>query len=78
MDDTSDVLIVGAGPAGLMLASNLVRFGLHVKNIDNRPNATPTGRADGIQPKTVETLKQMRLCDGLLRIGVKIWDICFW
>ncbi|KAF1982853.1 hypothetical protein K402DRAFT_339511 [Aulographum hederae CBS 113979] len=77
-DDIYDVLVVGAGPAGLMLASNLARLGIHVKIIDSRKDKTSTGRADGLQPKTIETLKQMRLCDGLLEKGVKVWDICFW
>lgn len=45
----SSVLIVGAGPAGLMLATNLTRFGIDVEIIDDRPTKTSTGRADGLQ-----------------------------
>ncbi|KAF2109386.1 FAD binding domain-containing protein [Lophiotrema nucula] len=74
----SDVVVVGAGPAGLMLADNLVRFGIKTRIIDDRPDATSTGRADGIQPKSIETLKQMRLAEPLLRKGVRIYDIAFW
>lgn len=57
---------------------NLVRFGIRTRIIDNRPDQTSTGRADGIQPKSIETLKQMRLAEPLLRKGVKIYDIAFW
>lgn len=74
----SDVVVVGAGPSGLMLADNLVRFGIKVDIVDNRPDRTSTGRADGIQPKTIETLRQMRLAEPLLRKGVKVYDIAFW
>ncbi|KAF1952795.1 FAD monooxygenase-like protein [Byssothecium circinans] len=74
----SDVLVVGAGPSGLMLADNLVRFGIKTKIIDNRPDRTSTGRADGIQPKTIETLRQMRLAEPLLRKAVRVYDIAFW
>ncbi|KAF2636583.1 FAD monooxygenase-like protein [Massarina eburnea CBS 473.64] len=74
----SDVLVVGAGPAGLMLANNLVRFGIKAQIIDNRPDRTSTGRADGIQPKSIETLRQMRLAEPLLRKGVRVYDIAFW
>jgi 2-polyprenyl-6-methoxyphenol hydroxylase-like FAD-dependent oxidoreductase len=74
----SDVVVVGAGPAGLMLADNLVRYGIKVRIIDDRPDRTSTGRADGIQPKTIETLRQMRIAEPLLRKGVKIYDIAFW
>lgn len=74
----SDVLVVGAGPSGLMLASNLMRFGIRTRIVDSRSNRTSTGRADGIQPKSIETLRQMRLADPLLRKGVKVHDIAFW
>ncbi|KAI8940513.1 hypothetical protein NX059_004190 [Plenodomus lindquistii] len=74
----SDVLVVGAGPGGLMLADNLVRYGIKTRIIDDRPDRTSTGRADGIQPKTIETLRQMRIVEPLLRKGVKIYDIAFW
>ncbi|KAF1842812.1 FAD monooxygenase-like protein [Cucurbitaria berberidis CBS 394.84] len=74
----SDVLVVGAGPAGLMLADNLVRYGIKTRIIDDRPDRTLTGRADGLQPKTIETLRQMRVAEPLLRKGVKVYDISFW
>jgi 2-polyprenyl-6-methoxyphenol hydroxylase-like FAD-dependent oxidoreductase len=56
----------------------LVRFGIDVQIIDDRADKTSTGRADGLQPKTIETFRQLRLADGLLKKGVKIYDICFW
>ncbi|PYH87347.1 FAD binding domain protein, partial [Aspergillus ellipticus CBS 707.79] len=72
------VVVVGAGPSGLMLASNLLRYGTSVTLLDDRPDKTSTGKADGLQPKTIETLKQLRLADELLRDGVKVYDIAFW
>jgi phenol 2-monooxygenase len=59
-------------------SNNLVRYGIKTRIIDDRPDRTSTGRADGIQPKTIETLRQMRLAEPLLRKGVKIYDIAFW
>jgi phenol 2-monooxygenase (NADPH) len=38
------VCVVGAGPAGLMLAANLARFGVKVEVIDDRADQTPVGR----------------------------------
>ncbi|KAL5614614.1 hypothetical protein BROUX41_004713 [Berkeleyomyces rouxiae] len=72
------VCIVGAGPAGLMLASNLVRFGIKIEVIDDRHDQTTAGRADGLQPKSIETFRQMRLADPLLQRGVRVYDISFW
>ena len=56
----------------------MVRYGIKTQIIDNRPDRTATGRADGLQPKTLETLRQMRVADPLLRKGVKVYDIAFW
>ena len=78
LERDNGVVIVGAGPAGLMLAANLVRFGIKTTILDNRSDKTSTGRADGLQPKTIETLRQMRLAGPLLEKGVQIHDICFW
>jgi phenol 2-monooxygenase len=58
--------------------SNLVRYGITPTIIDDRSDKTSTGRADGLQPKTIETFKQLGLADTLLKKGVKIYDICFW
>lgn len=55
-----------------------MRFGIKTKIIDDRPDKTSSGRADGLQPKTIETFKQLGLADPLLRKGARIYDICFW
>jgi len=39
---------------------------------------TASYRADGLQPKTIETFRQMRLADPLLQRGVRVYDIAFW
>ncbi|KAA1110422.1 hypothetical protein PGT21_021169 [Puccinia graminis f. sp. tritici] len=57
--ETADVLIVGAGPSGLMASLCLHTFGLSVLHIDNRPEPTSAGRADGIQPRTLEVLRNI-------------------
>ncbi|KAF2675278.1 FAD/NAD(P)-binding domain-containing protein [Microthyrium microscopicum] len=72
------VTIVGAGPTGLCLAANLIRCGINVLVIDNRSTRTQTGRADSLLPKTIETLRQMRLSDRLLLKGVKVHETRFW
>ncbi|CRJ84783.1 hypothetical protein BN1708_009146 [Verticillium longisporum] len=74
----SQVCVIGAGPAGLMLAANLGRMGVKVEVVDDRADQTPVGRADGLQPKTIETFRQMRLADPLLKRGVRVYDISFW
>jgi phenol 2-monooxygenase (NADPH) len=51
-----DVLIVGAGPAGLMAATALTKAGVGVRIIDKRSQRVMVGHADGGQPRTIEVL----------------------
>jgi phenol 2-monooxygenase len=55
-DSQIDVLIVGAGPAGLMAATALTKAGVSVRIVDKRANRVTVGHADGVQPRTVEVL----------------------
>ncbi|EGO22562.1 hypothetical protein SERLADRAFT_362748 [Serpula lacrymans var. lacrymans S7.9] len=64
-----DVLIVGAGPTGLMCAYALMQAGANVRIVDKRPECLVTGQADGIQPRTIEVLQSYGLGDRLLREG---------
>ncbi|KAL8292681.1 hypothetical protein RQP46_001293 [Phenoliferia psychrophenolica] len=57
--DEYDMIIVGAGPAGLMAATCLTTYGFSVLHIDDRPEPTTAGRADGIQPRTIEVLRNI-------------------
>ena len=47
------VCVVGAGPAGLMLACNLARFGIRVEIIDDRADQTPVGRQVAAAPPSL-------------------------
>ncbi|KAM0748654.1 phenol 2-monooxygenase [Meredithblackwellia eburnea MCA 4105] len=46
-------------PAGLMASTCLTTYGFSVLHIDNRPEPTTAGRADGIQPRTIEVLRNI-------------------
>ncbi|KAA1476570.1 hypothetical protein DENSPDRAFT_785394 [Dentipellis sp. KUC8613] len=61
-----DVLVIGAGPAGLMCANGLARAGVNVRIIDKRPTKVIAGQADGIQPRTIEVLQSYGLAEPLL------------
>ncbi|EGN91817.1 hypothetical protein SERLA73DRAFT_118141 [Serpula lacrymans var. lacrymans S7.3] len=73
-----DVLVVGAGPAGLMCANALVKAGVNVRLVDKRPARVAAGQADGIQPRTIEVLQSYGLAERLLREGNQMHMAAFY
>ncbi|KAH9166686.1 FAD binding domain-containing protein [Lactarius sanguifluus] len=60
-----DVLVLGAGPAGVMCGNALARAGVNVRIVDKRAVRVAAGQADGIQPRTIEVLQSYGLADRL-------------
>jgi 2-polyprenyl-6-methoxyphenol hydroxylase-like FAD-dependent oxidoreductase len=74
-----DVVIIGAGPVGLTFSTCMSRWGYKVKHIDNRPEPTPTGRADGIQPRSLDLLRNMGLKRRIMdHDPAKVYEVAFW
>ena len=79
MSQKYDIVIIGAGPAGLTLATLLTRLNYRVKIIDNRPTPTLTGRADGLQPYTLSLLKNMGLKGAIMAHDpARVYQVAFW
>ncbi|MFD7014033.1 FAD-dependent monooxygenase [Streptomyces sp. NPDC059928] len=64
-----DVLIVGAGPTGLVLAIDLARRGIPALLVEKSDRLFPGSRGKGIQPRTLEVLDDLGLVDAALRAG---------
>ena len=76
---TYDIVIVGAGPVGLCLSVCLSRWGYSVRHIDNRPVPTATGRADGIQPRSLEILRNLDLKREVMAFKpARVFEVAFW
>ena len=56
-ESQTDVLIIGAGPSGLMCATWLARCGIPFRIIDKRSNEVFAGQADGLQSRSLEIFK---------------------
>lgn len=67
--DDVDVLVVGAGPTGLTLACQLVRFGVRLRIIDKQTDRTRESRALGVQARSLEVLQTLGLGDVLVKRG---------
>ncbi|MET3666706.1 FAD-dependent oxidoreductase [Caulobacter sp. 1776] len=66
---TTDVLICGAGAAGLTLAIDLARRGVDFMLIDKADGPFHGSRGKGIQPRSVEVFEDLGVLDGLLAAG---------
>ena len=55
LPDAVDVLIIGSGPAGTLLAAQLASFpGISTRLVERRDGPLQVGQADGIACRTVE------------------------
>ena len=65
----TDVIIVGAGPTGLALACQLIRYGIDFVILDKNATTTPHSKAIGVQARTLEIYEQMGIAADLIANG---------
>jgi 2-polyprenyl-6-methoxyphenol hydroxylase-like FAD-dependent oxidoreductase len=65
----TEVLIVGAGPTGLMLANQLARRGVRVLIIDRHAGPSLQTRALGVQARTLEIYAKLGIADRAIELG---------
>ncbi|MEW5675197.1 FAD-dependent monooxygenase [Flavobacterium enshiense] len=68
----TDVLIIGAGPTGLMMANQLQRFGIDFIIMDSKEGPTEQSRAIAVTARSMEIYQQMGLSDHILDEGTPI------
>ena len=74
----SDILIIGAGPTGLVLALWLTKLGVKVRIVDKTAEPGTTSRALGVQARTLELYRQLDLTDAVLEQGHKVPAANLW
>jgi 2-polyprenyl-6-methoxyphenol hydroxylase-like FAD-dependent oxidoreductase len=67
----TDVLVVGAGPVGLVAAVDLARRGVAVRIIDKLPEPTDESRAVVLHARSLELLDQLGVLDEIAATGVR-------
>ena len=73
-----DVLVVGAGPTGLLLASELARRGVGVRLIEKRAFPAEHSRALAVLPRTMEMMDQLGLANAFINSSHQAKGICFY
>jgi 2-polyprenyl-6-methoxyphenol hydroxylase-like FAD-dependent oxidoreductase len=66
---TTDVLIVGAGPTGLMLANQLGRRGVRTMIIDRHSGPAQQSRAMAVHARTLEIYSKLGLAERAVSLG---------
>ncbi|HZE40350.1 MAG TPA: FAD-dependent oxidoreductase [Stackebrandtia sp.] len=72
LPSSAEVLVIGAGPAGLALAASLVDKGVDVVVIDKQAEAANTSRAAVVHARTLEVLRELDITDELIARGIKV------
>jgi 2-polyprenyl-6-methoxyphenol hydroxylase-like FAD-dependent oxidoreductase len=73
-----EVLIVGAGPTGLVLAIWLTRLGVRVRIVDRNAEPSTTSRAVAVQARVLEMYAQLGLAAPVVAAGVRAEALNLW
>ena len=72
MDSVTEVLVVGAGPTGLMLAGDLAKAGLGCTVLERRAEVSNLTRAFAVHARTLELLDARGFADDLVATGARV------
>src|SRR6516162_7755886 len=74
----SDVLVIGAGPTGLVLALWLTKLGVKLRILDKTAEPGTTSRALAVHARTLELYRQLDLADLVVARGHKVPAVRLW
>lgn len=72
---STQVVIIGAGPTGLTLACQFIRYGIDFIIIDDKPSTTSLSKAMVVHARSLEIFDQIGLAEKMIERGEKIKHI---
>jgi 2-polyprenyl-6-methoxyphenol hydroxylase-like FAD-dependent oxidoreductase len=69
--ESTNVLVVGAGPTGLTAAAALTARGVHTTLVDAQPEGANTSRAAAVAARTLEVLEEIDVSERLVKNGIQ-------
>ncbi|MBE9063157.1 FAD-dependent monooxygenase [cf. Phormidesmis sp. LEGE 11477] len=78
MINSSEILIVGAGPVGLTMACELLRHGVSCRIIDTKTGLSDKSKALVVQARTMELFEDMGVIEDILKTGHKVSATSFY
>src|SRR3954449_1730495 len=79
LPEDADVLIIGCGPAGLVLAAQMASFPeIRTAVVDRKDGPLEVGQADGVACRTVEMFEAFGLADRLVKEAYWVNQVSFW
>ena len=73
-----EILVVGAGPTGLVLALWLTRLGVKIRIVDRTAGPGTTSRALAVQARTLELYRQLDLTETVIAEGHQVPAMNLW
>ncbi|KAM7189186.1 phenol hydroxylase [Rhypophila sp. PSN 637] len=77
-ESKTDVLIIGAGPSGLMAAAWMAHIGVKARIVDKRNTKIFSGQADGLQCRSLEIFDSLGFGDRAWKEAHHMIEICMW
>ncbi len=74
----TEVLIIGAGPTGLVMACYLLRYGVKFRIIDKQKDRAHESRAFAIQAKSMEIFQNLGIVEEFLKLARSNVDFAFY
>jgi 2-polyprenyl-6-methoxyphenol hydroxylase-like FAD-dependent oxidoreductase len=75
VNSSSDVLVVGAGPTGLVLALSLMQHGVRPRIIDKNSGPAQQSRAMAVHARTLEFYRQLGFAQEVVDAGIKVEQV---